>query len=271
MKEYENKKQGKIKPYIGVTGFKTKEEIKNITSGFENDEKFKPFPEENNSYKFKIMLGFLASEKRMKEKDVPGKRSPAAKDLPELISHVQSWALPMIHYYTNNKETLVEQIREVFSNLYPNLCSAIQLNVDWPPVEKLEKILCEMPNLKIVLQLPERAMENLSIEEITTRAKEYDELASYVLIDPSGGKGKEFDVKYGIELMLALKGSMNNPIIGIAGGFSPENVCERIKKIKEKYFDLFCIDAEGKLMEDNSLSEKKARDYICSAMRSFAK
>ncbi len=257
----------KAKPYIGITGFKTDEEISSTATlfskyGFHDDAEYT------------AMFGLLIGTRGLTEKDVPGKRSPAFLDLVVTARNVPENMLPMIHYFTRDQRRMVDDVKEVFflDGMYDmDYCSAIQLNVVWPELAYVNRILQEFPELKVVLQLPGSAMGDLSVEEIAGRASEYDDLVRYTLIDPSGGKGIPFDVGKSTELMIALSEYMPNTCIGVAGGFNPDNVEGRVKVIKRQFSDLFFIDAEKNLRVDDQsvLDMEKVEKYIGNTSRAF--
>ena len=257
----------KATPYVGITGFKTKEEILSVAPmfpkhGFDSESSHIP------------MLGFLVSYKRLADKTMPGKRSPVANDLGMLLSYVPARVLPMMHYYTINKPELAEEVKNLYSisNMYGSgLCCSLQINMDWPPIEQVKKILQEFPDMIIVLQLPPKTTQGLSLEQIAKRAKEYDSLVKYTLIDPSRGEGIGFDVKYSTELMLALNEVMPTTRIGIAGGLAADNVKEKILLILKDYNEDFCIDAQGRLRTENgkALDYEKARAYIKASAKAL--
>ena len=178
----------KALPYVGITGFKTKGEIE-VTGKIFHERRFY-----DSSYL--PMFGFLVSETRLKQKNVSGKKSPAAEDLTYLARHVPQGSLPMMHYHTNDLETLPAQIRDLFTiyQMYDKrICRAVQLNMEWPSVDKIEEIRNNFPKLHIVLQLSNRGMDSLSVAEIVQKSRSYDGLVQYTLIDPSGGFGISYD------------------------------------------------------------------------------
>jgi hypothetical protein len=248
----------KYEPYVGITGLKSREDVNAMNQLFLYAGFFEP--ESNHT----PMFGYLCSEKKMANKSDTSGRGPSPNHLAELTELAYPTVLTMVHYHTRNHDNLAEQIDEVFSlnKLYENNhCRALQLNVVWPRVSEVEKIMQQYPEMEIVLQLSKKAMDQ-PVEEILKQAQEYDHLVSYTLIDPSGGKGIPFDVKNSVELMNQLKRVMPTTRIGVAGGFSPQNVKERIKLIGEQFQKDFCIDAEGNLMVDNQLGYDKCSGYI---------
>lgn len=250
----------KEKPYVGITGFKTELDVA-IASLF-----FKRCGFAIPGMPYKAMYGFPCSPHKIMNPDKQGSRGPSLNCLASLVKKVPGWALPMVHYFTNEKDTLDEQVKEVFSknNLY-DICKALQLNVAWPGLKQVRNIMDEYKEMKIVLQIPLPLVEETKIKDIVARAKEYDSLVSYVLVDPSRGKGKQFQEK-DISLMCALGKAMPSTTMGIAGGLGPSSVKSKVASVKKEYNDLFSIDAEGALRKDNELSGYKVRDYIESSV-----
>ncbi len=277
-------------PYIGITGFKTKEEIIKTANAFkENYEKCRAYKSPHEP-----MFGFLCSNKRLEDKLSEGTQSPAFIQLKELIDYAVDAdslkkCIPMIHYHTENagktsgfsapieqsspgKEKLADEIKEVFERIYDK-CKAVQLNMTWPAIEQVEKIKKEFPDMQIVFQLNKYALKDAGIEAVVKRTKEYEKFVDYVLIDPSGGLGAEFDLEKSTELMTAIENEMKNKTIGIAGGLDGENVKEKVvtitKKIKHSYF---CIDAQGRLRTENKneISIEKTYKYVAEALRAFS-
>tara|TARA_Y100000310_G_C20584248_1_gene764586 strand:+ start:382 stop:1152 length:771 start_codon:yes stop_codon:yes gene_type:complete len=246
----------KAKPYVGITGLKTHRDVAEISrmfeeNGFNADSSHQP------------MFGYLVSEKRLRSPEKCYKRSPPAEILASLASYAPENILTMMHYHTKNLDSLAEQVKQLFSlgDMYENgFCRAVQLNVVWPELNRVQEIMGEFPDMKIVLWLP----SSDSVESIANRAKEYDSLVTYALIDPSGGLGKEFDIGRSTELMAALNEAMPTTRIGVAGGFSGDNVGSVVGEIQKRYDNKFFIDSEGRLRSTNDLvlDFAKVRMYI---------
>lgn len=259
-------------PYIGITGFKTKEEIIRTANAFkENYEKCRAYKSV-----YKPMFGFLCSNKRLEDKLSEGTQSPAFVQLKELIDYaVEADSLkkciPMIHYHTENAKTLADEIKEVFDGIYDK-CKAVQLNMTWPAIEQVEKIKKEFPEIQIVFQLNKYALNDLEAENVVKRTKEYEKLVDYILIDPSGGLGVEFDLEKSCELMTAIENELENKTIGIAGGLDGENVKDKITNIAKKIHSYFCIDAQGKLRTEDKkeINAEKTNKYVAEALSAFS-
>jgi len=294
--QIQQKTQQRAQRYIGITGLKTIKEVLKAVSLFKNRKVncnyYYYYCDDNECgckgliTPHKQMLGFLVSDKRLQDPNSEGTQSPALKHLNDLIDCAVAMAeqrndicIPMIHYYTQNRDKLAEEISKVFTPLYER-CKAVQINIAWPDISQIEKIKQEFPELHIVLQLNKEAMDKAKGEELIQRAKEYEKLIEYILIDSSGGKGVEFDVEKCAEIVYALTINFTNKNIGIAGGFDGDNVEQRVWAIYKKLQTaetirepLFCIDAQGKLRtpDKEAIDTAKMEKYIRKAMLAFRK
>jgi len=242
-----------MKPYVGITGFKTREDVLEVEDianelGFEN-------------FSHSLMFGYLVSDKRIRDRDSEGKQSSSLNDLPTIVRLTPRFGFPVLHYFTRGNE-YAEEIQELFNfgRLYENgICRSVQLNnMDvLPTVEDVDRIIQSLPKLEVILQLPRKFLEELTPEQATRRVKEYEGLISYVLVDPSGGLGLDFNLEKCIDVMSAVDEALNI-MVGVAGGFSGDNVRERIRDIQSRFSKPFCIDAQGKLRVKD---DKRRMDY----------
>jgi len=256
------------KPYIGITGPISIQETKDVCKEFSNA-----------GYSMKSqhvpMLGFLASNKTINNQVIQNKRYPSIKSLPELLRATDSQVLTMIHYNSREIETLSNQIAQIFDGIYENgLCRAIQLNIVWPDIGQVSKIKEQYSEMQIVFQASNKAMLEKTPNQIAKGVRSYGDSLSYVLIDPSGGRGLPFNLESSVAIYSELKEQCPDLTIGFAGGFTGENVKPRLKELFQRTKDdNFCIDAEGGLRDkisskygDDSLNLKKVREYIQSSL-----
>ncbi|MBI2124208.1 hypothetical protein HYT92_00280 [Candidatus Pacearchaeota archaeon] len=250
------------KPYVGVTGPVTNGEAEGICREFAE-------AGYNMNSQHIPMLGFLASYKTLNGQATQNRRYPPARRLPELLSQSGNKVLNMIHYNSREKD-LAEQVYQLFNGVYPHLCRAIQLNIVWPDINHVKKVKDRFPEMQIVFQASHSAMAGKSPADIARGIKGYGDSLSYVLIDPSGGRGLEFDLGASVNLYSELREQCPGLTIGFAGGFNEWNVSERLKEIISKTGGTdFCIDAEGGLRDkisddygDDLLNIGKVRGYL---------
>ena len=249
-------------PYVGVTGSVTNEEAGGICREFAE-------AGYNMNSSHVPMLGFLVSYKTLNGQATQNRRYPSVKILPELLSKIAGRALNIVHYNSREKD-LVEQVSHLFNGVYPHLCRAIQLNIVWPGITEVKKVKDRFPEMQIVFQASHSAMAGKTPADIARGIKGYGDSLSYVLIDPSGGRGLEFDLDASVNLYFELREQCPDLTIGFAGGFNEGNVLERLKEIVSKTStEGFCIDAEGGLRDkitdaygDDLLNIHKVRGYL---------
>ena len=257
----------KSRPYVGITGPTSPDEVSDLITAFHDAGYCMETPHIP-------MLGFLVSHKTLNESLTPNQRYPRIWLLPSLLQEAGPGVLRMIHYNSKETDTLAEQVAKLFRELYdPGLCRALQLNIVWPPVTQVKQIKEQFPEMEIVFQASRRTFEGQSPQEFAKRVKDYRDAINYVLLDPSGGSGQEFDLPRSVALYSELKDQMPQITLGFAGGLTGDNVAEKAARIQKQTRDHdFSIDAEGGLRDkisatygDDLLNIKKCRHYLKSA------
>lgn len=244
-------------PYIGVTGFMNPNEVLEVLTGA-------------RMLKRLIMIGVLVSQKTLAGKT---NRWPNRYPPPHKIAEIfpaSDRTLNLIHYNTDSPDSLKDQVNELIKVSGPN-CHGLQLNVAWPPLWQIRQIKVDHPNLAIVLQIGNRAIDQVGHqpESIVDRVCRYTGYIDYVLVDPSGGYGQFFDLEQVKEILLALQVACTNIGLGLAGGLSMENVVNNLRPLSILLPNL-SIDAEGRLRDKNDhLDCSQAIGYLCSADAMF--
>ncbi|MEK6849659.1 MAG: hypothetical protein AABY01_03770 [Nanoarchaeota archaeon] len=253
------------KPYIGVTGPTSVEEVDSILGSFLDAGLF---PECDVT----PMVGFLVSYKTMNGQATENLRYPPVASLPALVAATRDRALPTIHY-NSREQNLAGQVKTLFGPL-KGLCKTVQLNVSWPEFQQVAAM--KYHGLDIILQLSQGAMEGKTPVEIANKVASYGHNIDYVLIDPSGGKGKEFDMDRSQDIWSALTSQCIPLTIGFAGGFTGENVRGRVHNLRMRGAEKFSIDAEGGLRDkksnaygDDTFNAEKTAAYIKNAVHAF--
>ncbi|MEK6970038.1 MAG: hypothetical protein AABW48_06450 [Nanoarchaeota archaeon] len=255
-----------MKPYIGITGPVNVQETREICrefseAGYSIDAPHIP------------MLGFLVSYKTLNGQPTSNRRYPPVSTLSELLQATEGKVLTMIHYNSKERDSLSNQVAQIFDGIYETgLCKAIQLNIVWPDLSQVAKIKEQHPEMQIVFQASHTAMDGKTPNQIATGVKTYGDSISYVLIDPSGGRGMPFDLESSVAIYSELREQCPALTVGFAGGFTGENVASRLKEILQQIGESnFCIDAEGGLRDkitsaygDDLLNLKKVREYLQS-------
>jgi hypothetical protein len=252
-------------PYIGVTGFMGQADVREILFVYPKDARHK------------LMVGVLMSNKTLAgEKNKYPRRYPEKDAVADIfVDHPQ--ALNLIHYHTSNSNhAMVMEMVNVMALAGPH-CHGFQLNVRWPYPKAIEDyhrdrrfgIFGHKDDI-IVLQCGRGAMEEVgnSPKKLAERVKDYDGLVSYVLIDPSGGKGEAFDSGFAYDCLCELTRAVPNMGIGVAGGLSAQSI-NNICNLLTTHPDI-SVDAEGRLRDTNDdLNITATVEYVVAANRLF--
>lgn len=245
-----------IKPYIGITGFMTREEVETMLN-------LVPLYS-----KRLLMVGVLADWSTLYKNKISG-RFPNVKNISNIfIKH--PLALNLIHYGTRNTDTLCDQLT-LLTELGGKNLHGFQLNFAWPDIGQLREYRSIHPDHLIVIVITNQAFEDIaySPQVLTSRIEDYKGLAEYILLDRSGGYGIYLDTEFMREYLSVLYTKDLDMGIVIAGGLS-ENTLNLIEPLVEDFPDL-SLDAEDKLRNscDNSLNLISAKNYLCKSLKLF--
>ena len=257
--------------YIGATGVSNANEVLEVKKIVDEFTKNQVLSDNKQA-----MLGYLVSDKTLNGGIPENLRYPHFKDLPAMLSAAGDKIFTAIHYYTKDADILANQIIKIFDykDIYENdLCRAFQLNMAWPNVHAIEEIKLSYPDIRFILSLTNDAISGKTPESIAEKTTEYKGLADYVLIDPSGGAGKPFNIEHSAQIYCELEVNQIIDHIGFAGGFNPVNVGpileELIGHIGTKDIS---IDAErgvrkplSKKYGDDTFSAELIRPYYLNA------
>lgn len=261
--------------YIGATGAATLQEVDHLS--FTCNKVSSLY---NLGIDHEPMIGILASTKTLLGQTTPNRRYPRVEDIPDLFRQV-NYGFRVVHFNSHEQTTLSDQLRKLFNTkgLYDlDLSRAAQLNNAWPPLDQIKEAQKYMPDLKVILQLSGKSMQGKTPDEIAGRVADYGDSIRHVLVDPSGGWGKEFDIDFVHTVFEALKYKNPGLLIGFAGGLSGDNVggkcAELAKRIGHKHFS---IDAESGLRDklskaygDDIYNEFKSELYLHRAASFFS-
>ncbi len=249
-----------LKSYIGITGISSYNEAQETLKIY-NKFKF------NSNTKHILMIGCSLTNKTLEGNSLLNKRYPDFSEIKSIFRLIKNNALTMIHYETTDGEKLSEQVFKIFKDLYDNnICRALQLNVSEPNFNEVKKIKEKLPLLKIVFQLRPEIIKKYSDEEIINLIKLYENSLSYILIDPSCGKGLELNPIESLKFYNLLHINFPNLNLGFAGGLNSDNIKNTIGIIISNLnHSNFSIDAESGLRnKKDELDITKIEKYIQS-------
>lgn len=253
-----------IRPYIGITGFMSRDEVKWAWNAFEKT---------RLTDDYMLMVGVLASLKTLYgHTNKWPNRYPAVKDISAIFRQNPD-VLNLVHYNSKNTELLFVQLMALTEFIGTQLFDGFQLNIPWPNELELVSYKSHYPSKKIVLQVGGGALEMIenSPGRLAERLMMYVEVVDYMLLDPSGGKGKLFDAKNMGDYLRTIKGlPLKNVGFGVAGGLS-RSTMHLIEPLLEEFPDI-SIDAEGRLRNENDyLDMNLVEGYISKASETFGK
>lgn len=239
----------KLGPYIGVTGFMSRDEVEAALSVVPQDSTHR------------LMVGVLMSSKTLagQTNKRPG-RYPKKEAVADIFVD-SSRALNLIHYNTDHPETLSAQLAEITEIAGSNL-DGFQLNIAWPRISQLEDYLGAYPDKFLLLQIGSKAMAQVeSIDDFAEFVGAYLSVIDAVLIDSSGGKGEPLNAEKATEYLWAVA---TYPIgLGAAGGLGPRTL-GLIDPLVHEFGRRLSIDAEGQLRTP------KPEDALClDAMKAY--
>lgn len=246
------------RPYIGVTGFMSRAEVEDVLTAI---------PADANRL---LMVGVLVSSKTMQ--GVPNKwpkRYPNADQIAGIFPN-HPLALNLVHFNTKDPDELLGQMLKVTELAGKNF-HGFQLNIKWPDPHTLWAYKKGYPDKVIVLQCGQSALEEVECnpEKLAFKAKDYEHICEYLLVDPSGGLGKPLNTYEGVRYLADLNVNVNEMGFGIAGGLSPTSLVDLVGSIAKVYPNT-SIDAEGQLRDGNDdLNVAKAMAFVSKAYDLF--
>jgi len=241
-------------PYIGVTGFMSSAEVAVVLRGV-------PLTGAR-----KLMVGVLASSKTL-----AGYRNRHPRRYPVMnaiagIFPTDPRALNLIHYFTEQPDSLADQLEQLTVIGGPNL-HGFQLNVRWPSKSQIQKHLERYPQHRIVLQLGPSVLAASEPELLLRQLVDVSYPATDLLIDPSGGVGRPFDPAVAREYVTTLWGRLGTGL-GLAGGLGPDSLGALAPLATD--FPGLSIDAEGRLRDEQDyLDCARVLAYLTAASTMF--
>lgn len=249
--------------YIGITGITKVSEIDIIKTLVKNRI---------------LMCGILVSYKILHgDNNSENKRYVNVADLYNVCkaSHNAGF-FTVLHYNTRNRISFDKEL-DTIMNTYKlhDVVDGFQLNIDIPNCDTLASLKQMYPTKKIIFSLnrdilyfPSENVLNLNFTSNTYLNAYFNtsiaKIIDYVLIDLSGGIGKNLDVNTSVNIYNALKQSKYSNNIGFAGGFNETNVSDLCLNIADRInSNTFSIDAESRLRtENNELDLETVTRYL---------
>lgn len=172
---------------------------------------------------------------------------------------------------------LVQEVGRIleYENLYnAKLVDGIQINMVLPQPHQIKILKDIYPELKIAI---ETVPDENSVKQLTPKlVKDYAKV-DYIVLDPSHGRGKEFDMGQIIASYKILRDGGFESEVVFAGGFNGDNVRNRVIQLKDIVGSKnFSIDATGGLRDkvgegygNDTLNLNKLESYLRGASEVF--
>ncbi len=201
----------KTGPYIGVTGFMSRDEVLKA---------LEVVPKKSTH---RLMAGVLMSSKTLDglTNKYPG-RYPQRDQIADILVD-DPRALNLVHYNTDKPETLFRQLTKISKLAGPNL-DGFQLNIAWPSICQVEDWWENNPDKFLVLQIGRQAMKQVaSLEHFQNLLGAYVPMVDAILIDASMGEGRPLIVEDCRKYLQAA--SIYSTLgLGAAGGLGQETL-----------------------------------------------
>jgi len=138
---------------------------------------------------------------------------------------------------------------------------AMQLDMVWPEIELIEQLKTARPELKIILQVSHKAMEQIpSTQTLQSMLARYEQSVDYILLDWGMGRGEAFEPQQALSVVEAALEVFEEPRIAVAGGLGPQTYTN-LREILTKY-PLISCDAQGRLRTSGSATEKLEMERV---------
>ena len=263
------------KPYIGITDF---------TTADETQEMFRVFQEAGGPGIGRVLQAGVMTSKKVLT-DVPTKWSkafPPKEKLREIFLHHDD-LLGTLHYADYEDAPNLEQDLDRalsyaefgFAGQPGAYClRAVQLDMIWPDSAMLQRWSGWHPHIRVILQVGTKALAQIGNdpENLLKRLEPYERCVDDVLLDKSGGKGRDMDAEVLRPFVDAVLKRGPGMGVAVAGGLGPETLHLVEPLVRE--FPAISIDAQGKLRpSEDALNEPvswtMAERYLRKAIEMF--
>lgn len=247
------------KPYVGITGFTEKSQILALIGQLD----VLNWPSTHQ-----VMAGILVSDKSLKGqplKPLWQNKYPAPETVESLL--VPDNRLLYLVHFNSHRPDFADELWEVLE-LAPST-AGFQLNLCWPDPREIERYRLRPHTTEdvVVLQVGSRALQAVDSrpDKLLSRLRDYQGLVEYLLLDPSGGLGRELDSAMATNMVKELAEAGLNIGLGVAGGLEAGTV-ERLRPMLASY-PWLSWDSEGRLRTGDRLDLAKCYDYLSASLQ----
>ena len=251
-----------MKSYVGVTGFMNLSEVTSALS---------VFPRSSTR---QLMVGVLVSWKSLRGirlKPRWRKQFPNPHSISDLFIR-DSRILNLVHYSTEEGEesSILKDLLKIHQ--YAGLdFHGFQINIPWPEIRLMDEYRMAMGcDYRLILQIGQEAMEMVdrSPQKVVEMLCRYVGIIDGILLDPSGGLGRQFNPTRARELLTAIIDQGWDLKLGVAGGLGPDSLYLVESLISE--FPGLIIDAQGRLRNSkHNLDPEAVKTYLTRSLEMF--
>lgn len=233
-------------PYIGITDFTHFQQVLMMQRTFHE---YRP-----KDSKRMLHVGVMMSYKTLHE--IPTKWTkafPSKETVADIFSSDETYNC--LHYadYGYDQKlwgSLVHAIQWGGTGM-----RALQLDMVWPdPGQVAHAVHLSRKNIEVILQVGRKAFEEIGDDPrlLVERLRDYRDRATIhrVLLDKSGGEGREMDAEALLPFARAIRENLPELGLVVAGGLGPETM-SLVEPIVREFPDV-SIDAQGKLRPSGS-------------------
>ncbi|MBI2064827.1 MAG: hypothetical protein HYT62_02095 [Candidatus Yanofskybacteria bacterium] len=201
----------------------------------------------------KVMIGVMTGHFALRpDKDDPGEQRsvfPSREEIslgftddPDVLNTVHFADL----YRPREAQTLLDDLELIVEYGGEHL-HAIQLDVTWPDPDEIDKFKEAHPELKIILQIGQTALNEAGKDpqKVVELLDRYGDSIDFVLLDMSMGKGKNMESEGLLPLLRLIQKELPGLGLAVAGGLGPDSM-EPLEPVA-KEFPGISIDAQGRL------------------------
>lgn len=263
----ENNERRVMVPYIGICDFPSAEQALRSADHFD---RLCTSPKMSAR---KLMVGVMMSYKTLRDLPTKWKSAwPNPKEIHKIFEN-HPRVLNTLHYADFDGSTRASDLIVATSYGGENI-HAIQLDMIWPSPEMIQVFKHFNPNLKVILQVNGRSLNEYDHNPVRVafKIKKYGSSIDGILLDKSHGKGLGMDALAMLPFIHEISNRCKSLTLAVAGGLGPETIHLLQPIVKE--FPQISIDAQGRLRQSgNSLDPINwglAHKYLVQAVRMFS-
>jgi phosphoribosylanthranilate isomerase len=226
-----------------------------------------------------VAAGFLITHRGLDAHDPPSPRQITPQRLGELLKIHHSDLFSIVHYVPRRAKEVEQEISRMAAAWTGVSPDALQINADEDgnhvSATDLAKVHARFSFASRVVLPVNRGVIKAGplsdqVARIANWIQRFEETVSAVLVDSSEGKGEGIDAEWASIIIQEIAARFPGLVVGIAGGFRPENVAEKLQAIiKPDWRTPFNIDAQSGLRSEHQMSLPLVREYVLQAIHTL--